>query len=127
MAGTLARRFRLTRGKAAEHQAERHLRARGLQLVKRNYRCRMGEIDLIMREGDCLVIVEVRYRKSDTFLSPALTVDESKQARIIRTTEHFLAASPALADYAIRFDVVAIGGTQSRTGAIQWIKDAFRV
>ena len=127
MAGTLARRLRLTLGQSAERRAERFLRAQGLGLVARNYRCRFGELDLVMQEDDCLVIAEVRFRKTGAFVAPALTVDEAKQLKIISATRCFLAEKPAFADYAIRFDVVGIEGTQQDTGAIQWIRDAFRV
>ena len=103
------------------------MRGCGLDFITRNYRCRVGELDLVMQERGCLVIVEVRCRGSRRFVDAALTVDEWKQARIIRATRSLLSAKPWLADYAIRFDVVAIGDTQGRSGEIQWIRDAFRV
>jgi putative endonuclease len=127
VAGTLARRFRLIRGGAAERQAETFLCAQGLNLVERNYRCRMGELDLVMMDADCLVVVEVRFRHSDRFVPALQTVDEVKQARIIRATRHFLAARHEFADCAVRFDVVAIEGPQRRAVEIQWVSDAFRV
>ena len=127
MAGTLSRRFRLTRGRTAEQDAERFLRARGLTLLERNYRCRVGELDLVMLDGDCLVVVEVRYRHSNRFVDAALTVDAPKQARIVRATRCLLSGRPSLADHAVRFDVVALGHTHGQQGAIQWIRDAFRV
>jgi putative endonuclease len=127
LAGTFSRRFRLRRGQAAERRAERFLRRRGLELVARNYRTRVGELDLVMLERDCLVVIEVRFRSDNRFVEPALTVNEPKQARIIQATRSLLAEQAWLAEFAIRFDVVAIGNTQARPGAIQWIRDAFRV
>jgi putative endonuclease len=127
VAGTLSRRFRLRRGQAAERRAERFLRRQGLRFVARNYRTRVGELDLVMLESDCVVVIEVRYRRDSRFVEPALTVDEIKQARIIRATRTLLSEHAWLADYAIRFDVIAIEDTQARPGTIQWIRDAFRV
>ena len=116
MAGTFSRRFRLRRGQAAERRAERFLRRRGLKLVARNYRTRVGELDLVMLEHDCVVVIEVRYRSDRSFVEPALTVNEPKQARIIQATRSLLADQAWLAEFAIRFDVVAIGPAQ------RWVK-----
>ena len=80
-----------------------------------------------MLEHDCVVVIEVRYRSDRSFVEPALTVNEPKQARIIQATRSLLADQAWLAEFAIRFDVVAIGDTQAQPGAIQWIRDAFRV
>ena len=120
--------IRKIRGDRAENRALKFLRKNGLSLIERNYRCRFGEIDLIMREPGGLVFVEVRCRGKNSFADPALTVDESKQARIRRTALSWLAARPALADETMRFDVVAMS-TGSAIGGrvrIQWVRDAFR-
>jgi len=79
-----------------------------------------------MRDRECLVFVEVRYRTSVAFASPALTVDDGKQRRIMRTAESFIASRPQFADDPVRFDVIAIDRADSRPGTIQWIPDAFR-
>jgi putative endonuclease len=89
--------------------------------VTRNFRTRGGEIDLIMLDGDCLTFVEVRYRKSTRFSSPAPTVDHHKQRKILRTAAMFVANSQRYARHTMRFDVVAIAGD-----TIEWIQDAFR-
>jgi len=89
--------------------------------VTRNFRSRGGEIDLIMLDGDCLTFVEVRYRKSTRFSSPAPTVDHRKQRKILRTAAMFVANSQRYARHTMRFDVVAIAGD-----TIEWIQDAFR-
>lgn len=87
----------------------------------------MGEIDLIMQDDDCVVFVEVRYRSSTRFVSPALTVDYRKQRKIAQAAGFFLAGHAFLDDWPVRFDVVAAEGTAGDPVRIQWIKDAFRV
>ena len=109
-------------GAGAEKLAARYLAERGLEPVARNFRCRGGEIDLIMMHGDCLTFVEVRYRRSSRFSSPAPTVDYRKQRKILRTAALFLARHKRYADCTTRFDVVAISGD----GDVDWIQDAFR-
>jgi putative endonuclease len=107
-------------GERKEQLAERYLHAQGLRLLTRNYRCSLGEIDLIMQHGDCLVFVEVRYRKSDRFGSAAASVTPSKQRRIILTAQHYLQRHPTRQD--CRFDVLAISGSDT----IEWIENAFQ-
>jgi putative endonuclease len=89
-----------------------------------NFRRRGGEIDLLMLDDDCLVIVEVRYRKSNAFTDPELTVDRPKQRKIVRTAALFLAAHRQFANHAMRFDVVSIEGQGGPR--VRWIRDAFR-
>ena len=113
----------LTTGKHAEEQARAHLEQRGLRLLERNYRCKQGEIDLIMRDGEALVFIEVRYRKSAAFGSAVETVTAQKQNRLLATARHYLQASRVTAP--CRFDVVGITG-QTTEARIEWIKDAFR-
>jgi putative endonuclease len=109
----------LLRGKSAEDQAYDYLIKQGLQPVCRNYRCKQGELDLVMTDRQALVIVEVRYRKSDFYGSASESVTTSKQGRIIAATQHYLSQSRI--DCPLRFDVVAISGE----GKIDWIKNAF--
>ncbi len=111
-------------GQDAEHEALAFLRSQGLQLVCRNFRCRGGEVDLVMLHGGCLVFVEVRYRRSARFLMPALTVDLHKQRKILRTAAIFLARHSRFAQRTVRFDVVAITGSGQRH--TRWLQDAFR-
>ena len=112
----------LLKGQSAEHRAMQHLQQQGLKLLTTNYRCKRGEIDLIMQDIDTLVFVEVRYRKSDAFGSAVETVDTSKQNKLIAAAYHYLLenrkSSPC------RFDVVGITG--ERRPQIEWIKDAFQ-
>lgn len=106
-------------GGEKERLAARFLTRQGLRLIGRNHRCRFGEIDLIMRDGDCLVFVEVRYRGSTDFGSPAETVDLRKRHRLAAAAGHFLQTSPYVLP--CRFDVVAISGQDH----IEWLKNAF--
>jgi putative endonuclease len=112
----------LLRGRSAEEQARRHLEQRGMRLLESNYRCKLGEIDLIMQDGEALVFVEVRYRKSDLFGSALESVTAEKQGRLLATANHYLQRNRASAP--CRFDVVGITG-QRADARIEWIKDAF--
>ncbi len=113
-----------TLGDAAEKQALQYLVREGLKPVARNFRRRGGEIDLIMMHGNCLTFIEVRYRTSARYSSPALSVDHRKQQKLMRTAAMFIATERRFANSPVRFDVVAItGGTKN---AFEWIKDAFR-
>ncbi|MDH3646362.1 MAG: YraN family protein [Gammaproteobacteria bacterium] len=116
---------RAARGLHAEKTALRWLKSRGLQVITCNYRCRHGELDLIMKDTDTVVVVEVRSRTEADFLTPALSIDQRKQGKIIRSTEDFLQRHPVYTDNAVRFDVVALTG--EKQSGIEWIRDAFRV
>lgn len=111
-------------GARAEQQAFRYLIDSGLRPVARNFCSRGGEIDLIMLHGDCLAFIEVRYRRSSRFTAPALTVDAHKQRKIVRTSALFCTRHREYANHVMRFDVVAVEGTDPPT--IKWIRDAFR-
>ncbi len=97
---------------------------RGLRPVAQNFRCRGGEIDLVMLDQGCLTFIEVRYRRSSGFSSPAATVDAHKQRKLLRTAAMFLGRHEQFANHTMRFDVVAISG--DRAIEVQWIRDAFR-
>ncbi len=112
----------LLRGKSAEEQARRHLEQRGLRLLESNYRCKLGEIDLIMQDGEALVFIEVRYRKSDLFGSAVESITAQKQNKLLATANHYLQRKRTSAP--CRFDVVGITG-QRVDIRIEWIKDAF--
>lgn len=110
-------------GQHAEQLAEQYLIQRGLRLVERNYRCRGGEIDLIMTESDTLVFVEVRYRKHQTFGGAAASVDQRKQQRLLLAANHYLQRSKAM-DRLCRFDIVAISPAMDGQNQVQWISNA---
>lgn len=114
----------LSRGRKAEDIACARLQQAGLALTTRNYRSPFGEIDLVMQERDTLVFVEVRYRSSDDFGTPAETVDARKQARLRATAEHYLQNTPRASKKACRFDIVALTG-DGADGNFHWLRDVF--
>ena len=114
-------------GRRGEDLALRHLESQGLELLERNYRCRAGEIDLVMLEGRTLVLVEVRSRTSATHGSAAATVGSRKQRRFTLAARHLMLTRPQYRRLAARFDVVAIDPTPGGGPArLTWIRDAFR-
>ena len=115
-----------TLGNKAELFAERYLRAQGLRTIARNYRCRLGEIDLIMLDGNCLVFVEVRFRSGYRLSSAKSSVDARKRNKLVRTAAMYIASNPDYANNIMRFDVVGIDREHDGTERMQWIRDAFR-
>ena len=113
-------------GKIAEDEACRYLQHRGLKLVARNYHCRCGEIDLIMKEAETLVFVEVRYRRNPQFCSGAETVDLRKQQKLISTALFYLQQHGRQAQPPARFDVISMSRRADET-VINWIQDAFQM
>ena len=113
-------------GADAENLAFQFLTEQGLTPVQRNFQCRLGELDLIMRDDNCLVIVEVRYRGSKSLVTAGLTIDRRKQQKLIRTTALYLAWNPRYADCTVRFDVVGIDVDACAEMRVEWIRDAFR-
>ena len=114
-------------GLAAENAALKLLTSKGLKLIARNYRCRGGELDLVMLDGKTLALIEVRYRSSDEFGGAAASVTWFKQKRIILAARHLLTTRAELRRYPARFDVVAMTGGDWRPTQIEWIKAAFVV
>ncbi|MDO8299399.1 YraN family protein [Lacisediminimonas sp.] len=103
------------RGREAEDRALRYLLSQGLSLVTRNFRCRGGEIDLIMQHGRELVFVEVRFRSSASHGGALASITSGKQAKMVLAAQLFLQRYRQLP--ACRFDVVAIEGT-----ALHWLR-----
>ncbi len=114
-----AKAAHLIRGESAEQQAYNFLINKGLKPVCRNFRCKQGELDLIMTDRQTLVIIEVRFRKTDKYGSAAESITRAKQSRIIAATHIYLASQKT--DSPVRFDVIAISGD----GNIDWIQNAF--
>jgi putative endonuclease len=94
-------------GEYGERLAERYLRDRGLAVVDRNWRCARGEIDLVVRDGDCLVFCEVKTRRTERFGSPVEAVDRRKAARLRRLASAWLQAHEEHPGR-IRIDVIGI-------------------
>ena len=111
-------------GKAWEIRASQYLSQRGLKLLESNVHCRLGELDLVMQDGDTTVFVEVRYRADDVRGSGADTITPVKINRICRAAGLFLARNPDLAERPCRFDVISISGAGNDED-LQWIPNAF--
>ena len=110
-------------GNKAEDSALAYLKQLGLKLVHRNYRCRAGEIDLIMLDGNTLALIEVRYRSSSRYGGAAASVTWRKQRRIINAARHLMLTRADLRRYPARFDVIAISSLAR--DQVDWIKGAF--
>ena len=115
------------KGNHYEQMALRYLQQQGLQAVAQNFHCRWGEIDLILRAGDVLCFVEVKYRRSDAFGGIAYSIPVTKQRKIIRTALTFLDQNPAFSAFSYRFDALFISAAKSARAQenIEWIQDAF--
>jgi putative endonuclease len=118
-------------GHAAESLALALLQDAGLTLLMRNYRCRAGEIDLVMLDADAgvLVLVEVRSRSRGDFGSAAATVGAAKQRRFSLAARHLLMLRRDLRRLRVRFDVVALDPPTLRGAApaMTWIRNAFEL
>jgi putative endonuclease len=106
-------------GAEAESRALSFLEGQGLELLERNYRCRMGEIDLIMKAGETLVFVEVRERSNRNFGGAGGSITPYKQDRILRAARYYLGRLEFTPE--CRFDAVLY----DETGKAEWIKGAF--
>jgi putative endonuclease len=111
-------------GQKAEENACFYLQKHGLRLLTKNYRCALGEIDLIMQDQQEIVFVEVRTRKNPYHATAIESVDFHKQKKIISTATHFLSHKKMLDKVNCRFDVIGISYDQLKA-KIEWIKDAF--
>lgn len=110
-------------GHAMESTALAFLQQQGLKLVERNYRCKAGEIDLIMEAKEWLIFVEVRFRKQRGYGSAAETVDNRKQQKLKRAAEHYLLSSRYQGP--CRFDVIAMHEHHTNKVDIDWLPNAF--
>ncbi len=107
-------------GSQYETLAADYLTGKNAAILERNFRCRQGEIDLILRDGDYLVFAEVKYRKTASMGLPEEAVHERKQQRIRRAAEYYLYKHRYGEDTPCRFDVISILGSE-----VTWIKNAF--
>ena len=109
-------------GRKAEQLALDLLTSSKLKLVCKNYQCRYGEIDLIMKDSNTLVFVEVRYRKSQQYGGAIESIDTKKQNKLRLTASHYLQKNKSSLN--ARFDVVLLSSLTSKN-EINWIKSAF--
>jgi putative endonuclease len=112
-------------GDYAEQSACEFLEKNNLRLVQRNYLCRVGEIDLIMRDQETMVFVEVRYRTNPEFGTALESVTYQKQQRLIRAAQHYLQTHGLAEKIPCRFDVVALQSHRIEPIAMEWVKNAF--
>lgn len=119
------RTFRQVIGGRAEDIAVEFLRSHGLQILERNYRRRLGELDVVAREGDTLVIVEVRTRAGDQYGGAAASVGHRKQQRVLRAAEQLLQQRRELAGLPARFDVVVVHDIREEIPRVEWLRHAF--
>lgn len=103
-------------GVAAEAAAAQYLIKQGLRIVARNWRCRSGELDLIAREGETLVFVEVKQRASRGFGGAAASISAAKRAKLLAAAQTYLQTLPAIPP--CRFDAVCFDGAQ-----VEWLKN----
>ena len=111
-------------GAQAESTAREFLARRGLRPLLANYRCRFGELDLVLRDGPALIVVEVRQRRSMRYGGATASIDARKRRRIALATRHLLLTRRDLRNLPVRFDVIAIDAARPAVG-IEWIRGAF--
>ena len=108
-------------GVLAEQLAAQFMQREGLKLLHKNYSCRFGEIDLIMQDGETLVFAEVRLRTSLAFGGASASIDARKQAKLVRTAQHYLAQIQPVPP--CRFDAILM--QSANINKIEWLKGAF--
>lgn len=113
----------LHQGQKAEEIALSYLLQQGLNCITRNFRCRFGEIDLIMKQQDYLVFVEVRYRVNTRFGGGLASITAQKIRRCRATAEIYLRRYTHTPP--CRFDVISINGNLEQATALTWVQDAF--
>lgn len=112
-------------GRRAENYAARELRRQGYKILARNWRTKIGEVDLIARDGDDLVIVEVKARQDDHFGGPELAVGPTKQRKLSKLLALYV-QEHGLEDVNCRFDVVSVLlGKRGRFERVEIFRDAF--
>jgi putative endonuclease len=116
---------RQQRGRRAEELAAEFLRAAGCEILQCNYRRRLGELDIVARANEVLVIAEVRTRTGSAYGGAAASVDRRKQQRITRAASQLLQQRPDLARLPVRFDVLVVSDPYGPSPAIEWIQHAF--
>ena len=113
-------------GRMGEEAAVEFLKQKGYRIVKRNYRTREGEIDIVAHGADRVLFVEVKTRGRTSLGLPQEYVDRKKRGRIIKAAKRFLAESPQFKDFNVRFDVIAVT-VEARRLVVEHLPDAFCV
>jgi len=110
-------------GETAERFAQHWLESRGLTCIETNYHCRFGEIDLVMRDHNTVVFVEVRLRKHRDYGGAAASVDSRKQRKLRLAAEHYIATRGLSARQVCRIDVIALQ-TAADGWDVDWLENA---
>lgn len=113
------------RGELIEQAACAYLRRAGLNLLSQNWHCRYGELDLVMRERDTVVFIEVRYRRDNRFGGALASIDQRKQLKLINSAQAWLQANAKWSHLACRFDTISASGPEHQP-QLEWLRDAFR-
>lgn len=113
------------KGLRFEDQARKYLQQRGLELLQSNYRCRLGEIDLIMRDENTVCFIEVKFRESIAFGGAAASITPVKQRKIVKAALFYLSRHQRLARQGLRFDALLIQRQDENRLEFNWIKNAF--
>ena len=111
-------------GRWAENRSLSYLKKQGLELIRKNFHGPSGEIDLIMKDNNTIVFIEVKCRTDNNFYHPVEAIDKNKCKKITSTGEYFLIKN-RLSDAECRFDVILITGNV-KLHEIEWIKNAFQ-
>ncbi len=116
----------LAKGYSFEERAAQWVAAQGWRILQRNYRCKVGEIDIIAMDESQLVFIEVRARNNPRFASAAASVDWRKQQKLLRAAAVYLRSVRVGKNFSCRFDVIAFDPRQSGQDAeLRWIRSAF--
>lgn len=134
----LARDQTRKKGLLIEGLVAEYLRQHQFSVITRNFQCRLGEIDLILKQeaqevsenngnvcNECLVFVEVRFRKNMLYGGPLASINWKKQQKLIKTAEFFLKQKPYYRKYACRFDVVGVT-MNNGLAEFEWVQNAFQ-
>ncbi|WP_243111936.1 YraN family protein [Butyrivibrio sp. CB08] len=111
-------------GNTNEDLACNYLKEHGCRILERNFRCKLGEIDIIARDGPYLCFIEVKYRKDNSFGAPQEAVNYSKRRRISSVSRFYLYSKKISFDSPIRYDVIAVCASEGML-TFEWIKNAF--
>lgn len=113
------------KGQESEHLVEDFLTFNGLEIVERNFSCKLGEVDLIARDGKYFVFVEVRSVTEGFIVHPLESITKKKRSKIIKTATWYLKQAGLLGKVSIRFDVVTIVWRSDGSPLVSWLKGAF--
>jgi len=118
---------RIELGRRGEDAAAAYLERIGMLIEARNWRCPLGEVDIIARDGDSIVLVEVKTRRSERAGTAEDAVSPTKQRRIVRLAEAYLASGGGAGERVVRFDVVAIRVLDENRALLRHYRAAFEV